>query len=43
MNPSHSNGMALDHDDMLLVADQDANKIVRVNPANGAIRAPWWT
>jgi gluconolactonase len=37
LNPSHSNGMALDHDDMLLVADQDANKIVRVNPANGAI------
>jgi gluconolactonase len=37
LNPSHSNGMALDNDDMLLVADQDANKIVRLNPANGAI------
>jgi gluconolactonase len=37
LNPSHSNGMALDNDDMLLVADQDGNKIVRVNPSNGAI------
>ena len=37
LNPSHSNGMALDNDNMLLVADQDANKIVRINPADGAI------
>jgi gluconolactonase len=37
LSPSHSNGMALDNDNMLLVADQDANKIVRINPANGAL------
>jgi gluconolactonase len=37
LNPSHSNGMALDNDDMLLVADQDGNKIVRVNPSTGAV------
>jgi gluconolactonase len=37
LDPSHSNGLALDNDDMLLVADQDANKIIRVDPSTGAI------